>query len=104
MIELDEVAELLVGGFGRLGVRLTLRPHKLTMPGTLGHGAREKRTLKVTVDDGILFPHAAQAIQVTRKIRKRNSRKWRTETVLRRHRPHRHPGTLRPPNTRSHCS
>jgi predicted transposase YbfD/YdcC len=47
-----------------------------------GHGRVEKRTLKVvTVDDGILFPHAAQAIQVTRKIRKRNSRKWRTETV-----------------------
>ena len=36
-----------------------------------GHGRVEKRTLKVvTVDDGILFPHAAQAIQVTRKIRK----------------------------------
>jgi Transposase DDE domain. len=46
------------------------------------HGRVEKRTLKVvTVADGILFPHAAQAIQVTRKIRKRNSRKWRTETV-----------------------
>ena len=46
------------------------------------HGRVEKRTLKVvTVDDGILFPHAAQAIQVTRRIRKRNSRKWRTETV-----------------------
>jgi predicted transposase YbfD/YdcC len=28
-----------------------------------------------------MFPHAAQAIQVTRKVRKRNSRKWRTETV-----------------------
>src|SRR5664280_1165370 len=50
--------------------------------GTLGHGRVEKRTLKVvTVEDGILFPHATQAIQVTRKIRKRNSRKWRTETV-----------------------
>jgi predicted transposase YbfD/YdcC len=28
-----------------------------------------------------MFPHAAQAIQVTRKVRKRNTRKWRTETV-----------------------
>lgn len=47
-----------------------------------GHGRVETRTLKVvTVAAGILFPHAAQAIQVTRKIRKRNSRKLRTETV-----------------------
>jgi predicted transposase YbfD/YdcC len=47
-----------------------------------GHGRVEKRTLKVvTVPAGILFPHAAQAVQVTRKIRKRNSRTWRTETV-----------------------
>jgi len=47
-----------------------------------GHGRVEKRTLKVvTVTAGILFPHAAQAIQITRKTRKRNSRKWRTETV-----------------------
>jgi predicted transposase YbfD/YdcC len=47
-----------------------------------GHGRVEKRTLKVvTVAGGIGFPHAAQAIQVTRKIRKRNSPKWRTETV-----------------------
>ena len=46
------------------------------------HGRVEKRTLKVvTVADGIMFPHAAQAIQVTRKVRKRNSQKWRTETV-----------------------
>ena len=47
-----------------------------------GHGRVEIRTLKVvTVAAGIRFPHAAQAIQVTRKIRKRTSRKWRTETV-----------------------
>ena len=46
------------------------------------HGRVEKRTLKVvTITAGILFPHAAQAIQVTRKVRKRNTRKWRTETV-----------------------
>ena len=46
------------------------------------HGRVEKRTLKVvTVPAGIMFPHAAQAIQVTRKVRKRNTRKWRTETV-----------------------
>lgn len=47
-----------------------------------GHGRIEQRTVKVvTVAAGINFPHAAQAIQVTRKTRKRNSRKWRTETV-----------------------
>ena len=47
-----------------------------------GHGRIEKRTLKVvSIDAGILFPHAAQAIQVTRKVRRLKSRKWRTETV-----------------------
>ena len=38
----------------------------------------------VTVAAGIAFPHAAQAIQVTRKtqpLRATNKRKWRTETV-----------------------
>jgi len=46
------------------------------------HGRIEKRTLKVvTISAGILFPHAAQAIQVTRQVRRRNTRKWRTETV-----------------------
>ena len=49
------------------------------------HGRREIRTLKVvTVTAGIPFPHAAQAIQVTRKtrpLRSSNTRKWRTETV-----------------------
>lgn len=46
------------------------------------HGRIEQRTLKVvTVAAGIGFPHAAQAIQVTRKVRKRRSRKWRTEIV-----------------------
>ncbi len=46
------------------------------------HGRIEQRTLKVvTVEAGIGFPYAAQAIQVTRKVRKRRSRKWRTETV-----------------------
>jgi predicted transposase YbfD/YdcC len=49
------------------------------------HGRREIRTLKVvTIAAGIEFPHAAQAIQVTRKtrpLRAPNTRKWRTETV-----------------------
>ncbi len=46
-----------------------------------GHGRIEKRIVKVvTVAAGIAFPHAAQAIQVTRKARRPGSRRWRTET------------------------
>lgn len=45
-----------------------------------GHGRVEQRTLKVvTVSTGILFPHAAQTIQITRRTRKLNDKKWRTE-------------------------
>jgi predicted transposase YbfD/YdcC len=51
------------------------------------HGRREIRTLKVvTIAAGIEFPHAAQAIQVTRKTRPVSARtgkrgRWRTETA-----------------------
>jgi predicted transposase YbfD/YdcC len=46
------------------------------------HGREERRTLKVvTVAAGIGFPHARQAIQITRKRRKLKSKKWSTETV-----------------------
>jgi predicted transposase YbfD/YdcC len=51
------------------------------------HGRREIRTLKVvTIAAGIKFPHAAQAIQITRRSRPVCARtgrrgKWRTETV-----------------------
>jgi len=46
-----------------------------------GHGRIEKRIVKVvTVRAGLAFPHAAQAIQVTRKTRRPGSRKWRAET------------------------
>ena len=49
------------------------------------HGRREIRTVKVvTLAAGIAFPHAAQAIQLTRTtrpLRAMNKRKWRTETV-----------------------
>lgn len=51
-------------------------------------GRREIRTLKVvTVTAGIEFPHAAQAVQITRKTRPLRAnaatgkKKWRTETV-----------------------
>lgn len=46
------------------------------------HGRVERRVVKVvTVSAGILFPHAHQAIQITRRTRKLTSKKWRTETV-----------------------
>jgi predicted transposase YbfD/YdcC len=52
---------------------------------TTAHGRREIRTLKVvTIAAGILFPHAAQAIQVVRKTRpatRAGKTTWRTETV-----------------------
>ncbi|MHA6800194.1 ISAs1 family transposase [Bounagaea algeriensis] len=47
-----------------------------------GHGRVEKRTLKaVTLAAGIAFPHAAQAIQSTRKTSTLSSTTRRTETV-----------------------
>ena len=47
-----------------------------------GHGRVERRTLKAaTVATGLAFPHAAQAIAVTRRIRALTSGKWRTVTV-----------------------
>ncbi len=47
-----------------------------------GHGRVEKRTLKVvTVSAGIPFPHALQAIQITRRTRKLKTKKWHTEVV-----------------------
>jgi predicted transposase YbfD/YdcC len=49
------------------------------------HGRREIRTLKVvTIAAGIEFPHATQALQITRKtrpVRAGKAGKWRTETV-----------------------
>jgi predicted transposase YbfD/YdcC len=49
------------------------------------HGRREIRTLKVvTIAAGIEFPHATQALQITRKtrpVRAAKAGKWRTETV-----------------------
>lgn len=52
---------------------------------TTAHGRREIRTLKVvTIAAGIEFPHATQAIQITRKTRPVHAGKtgkWHTETV-----------------------
>jgi predicted transposase YbfD/YdcC len=48
-----------------------------------GHGRVEIRTLKAATVDGLDFPHAAQAIQITRRVRDLNAnpRRWRTVTV-----------------------
>lgn len=50
--------------------------------GGKAHGRIEQRTLKVlTVTAGIAFPHAAQALQITRRTRKPSNSQWSTETV-----------------------
>jgi predicted transposase YbfD/YdcC len=47
-----------------------------------GHGRAERRTMKVTaVAAGLAFPHAAQAIQIVRRRRPLNGKKWSAETV-----------------------
>jgi predicted transposase YbfD/YdcC len=47
-----------------------------------GHGREEQRTLQAaTVTAGLAFPHAAQAIRITRRTRPLAGRKWRTVTV-----------------------
>jgi predicted transposase YbfD/YdcC len=48
-----------------------------------GHGRIEKRSIKATeVAAGLTFPHAGQAVQITRRTRSIKARsKWRTETV-----------------------
>lgn len=47
-----------------------------------GHGRVERRSTKiVTLAGGIMFPHARQAIQLTRKTRRLGDKAWRTETV-----------------------
>ena len=47
-----------------------------------GHGRTERRSIKVTaVGQGLLFPHAAQAIQITRRTRPRRGGRWTAVTV-----------------------
>jgi predicted transposase YbfD/YdcC len=47
-----------------------------------GHGREEHRALKSTaVAPGLRFPHAAQAIRLTRRIRPLSGGKWRTVTI-----------------------
>jgi Transposase DDE domain len=46
-----------------------------------GHGRAETRRLQVTTIAGLDFPHATQAIRITRRVRSLRSRRWRTVTV-----------------------
>jgi hypothetical protein len=47
-----------------------------------GHGRDEYRTIKTaTVAAGLAFPHAAQAIAITRRVRPLPTGKWRTVTA-----------------------
>jgi predicted transposase YbfD/YdcC len=46
-----------------------------------GHARVEIRRLQVTTVAGLDFPHAAQAIRVTRRVRSLHRRRWRTVTV-----------------------
>ncbi len=58
--------------------------HRVPVPGRTrdrGHGRVERRTLKVVTVKGFGFPHAAQVIQVTRRVRDRRTRRWRTTVV-----------------------
>ena len=48
---------------------------------TRGHGRVELRRLQVTTVAGLDFPHATQAIRVTRRVRSLSCRRWRTVTV-----------------------
>ena len=45
------------------------------------HGRVELRTLKAVSVGGFGFPHSAQVVQVTRKIRNLGTRRWRTVVV-----------------------
>ena len=47
-----------------------------------GHGREEHRTFQAATVAGLTFPHAAQAIRVTRRTRPvSGTRKWRTLTI-----------------------
>jgi predicted transposase YbfD/YdcC len=79
------------GNQPRLRRQLAALPWRQVQPGhrsaETSHGRREIRTLKVvTIAAGIEFPHARQAVQLTRRTRPVSARtgrrgRWRTETV-----------------------
>jgi predicted transposase YbfD/YdcC len=46
-----------------------------------GHGRVETRRLQVTTVAGLDFPHATQALRITRRVRSLHSRRWRSVRV-----------------------
>ena len=46
-----------------------------------GHGRVETRRLQVTTVAGLDFPHATQALRITRRVRPLHQLRWRTVTV-----------------------
>jgi predicted transposase YbfD/YdcC len=46
-----------------------------------GHGRVETRRLQVTTIAGLDFPHATQALRITRRVRPLHQQRWRTVTV-----------------------
>jgi predicted transposase YbfD/YdcC len=46
-----------------------------------GHGRVEIRRLQVTTVAGLDFPHATQAVRITRRVRPLDGRRWRTVTT-----------------------
>jgi hypothetical protein len=46
-----------------------------------GHGRDEIRRLQVLTTPGLRFPHAVQALRITRRTKPLGSRRWRTVTV-----------------------
>lgn len=46
-----------------------------------GHGRYEIRRLQVVSSDRLGFPHAAQAIRLTRRVRNQRTGRWRTVTI-----------------------
>jgi hypothetical protein len=46
-----------------------------------GHGRVELRRLQVTTVAGLDFPHATQAIRISRRVRPLSGRRWRAVTV-----------------------
>jgi predicted transposase YbfD/YdcC len=46
-----------------------------------GHGRAEIRRLQATTVAGLDFPHATQAIRLTRRVRSLHNHRWRTVTV-----------------------
>lgn len=46
-----------------------------------GHGRVQTRSLRVVTVAGLGFPHARQAVQITRRVRDLHRRRWRTVVV-----------------------